>query len=175
MTTQAIISLLILSLILAAVIFRVAFWPGIRTRRIQQRPFPESWQQTLNDTLPFLARLPPAQQEQLQLLIKVFLADKDFYVCAGQEINDDIRVTIAAQACLLILNQDRTPYPDLDSILVYPSYSVILHRSSVVVNGKLRSRYLGARKELIALKFINDAVGEDGVFSLVSKLALLIK
>ncbi len=65
--------------------------------------------------------MPLAEQEQLQTLIKVFLADKDFYGCAGQEIDDDIRVTIAAQACLLVLNQGRTPYPELDSILVYPS------------------------------------------------------
>ncbi len=121
MTTQAIVSLLILSLILTTVIFRVAFWPSIRLKRIQRRPFPEPWQRILKNRLPFLARMPSAQQEQLQLLIKVFLADKDFYGCAGQEINDDIRVTVAAQACLLILNQNRTPYPDLESILVYPS------------------------------------------------------
>jgi hypothetical protein len=121
MTTQAIISLLVLLLILAAVIFRVVFWPGIRITRIQKRPFPESWQQTLIDRLPFVAQIPLAEQEQLKFLIKVFLADKEFYGCAGQEINDDIRVTVAAQACLLLLNQDRIPYPDLDSILVYPS------------------------------------------------------
>ena len=29
--------------------------------------------------------------------------------------------SVAAQACLLLLNQDRPPYPDLDSILIYPS------------------------------------------------------
>ncbi len=121
MTTQASISLLVLLLILVVVIFRVGFWPDMRIRRIQRRPFPESWQQTLKNKLPFLSKMSTEQQEQLQQLIKVFLADKEFYGCAGQEINDDIRVTIAAQACLLILNQNRMPYPDLDSILVYPS------------------------------------------------------
>lgn len=121
MTTQATISLLILLLILAAVLFRVIFWPRMRIARIQKKPFPESWQQTLIDRLPFVVNIPRAEQEQLQFLIKLFLADKKFYGCAGQGINDDIRVTVAAQACLLILNQDRTPYPDLDSILIYPS------------------------------------------------------
>ncbi|PCI82118.1 MAG: hypothetical protein COB20_00485 [SAR86 cluster bacterium] len=121
MTSQSIISLLILLLILAAVIFRVIFWPRIRITRIQKQPFPESWRRTLLERLPFVAKLPLAEQEQLQFLIKTFLADKSFYGCAGQEINEDIRVTIAAQACLLVLNQSRTPYPDLDSILVYPS------------------------------------------------------
>ena len=42
-------------------------------------------------------------------------------LCFIQEIDNDIRVTIAAQACLLLLNQDRTPYSNLDSILIYPS------------------------------------------------------
>jgi len=121
MTTQAIISLIALLLILVAVVFRVLFWPHMRITRIQKRAFPESWHQTLIDRLPFVARVPLAEQEQLKFLIKVFLADKEFYGCAGQEIDDDIRVTVAAQACLLLLNQDRTPYPNLDSILIYPS------------------------------------------------------
>ena len=121
MTTQAIISLLVLLLILVAVVFRVLFWPRIRITRIQKRAFPESWHQKLIDRLPFVARIPLAEQEQLKFLIKVFLADKEFYGCAGQEIDDDIRVTVAAQACLLLLNQNRTPYPNLDSILIYPS------------------------------------------------------
>jgi Mlc titration factor MtfA (ptsG expression regulator) len=121
MTTQAIISLVALLLILVAVVFRVLFWPHMRITRIQKRAFPESWHQTLIDRLPFVARVPLAEQEQLKFLIKVFLADKEFYGCAGQEIDDDIRVTVAAQACLLLLNQDRTPYPNLDSILIYPS------------------------------------------------------
>jgi len=93
----------------------------MRIARIQKRAFPDPWQQTLIDRLPFVANIPLAEREQLKFLIKVFLADKKFYGCAGQEINDDIRVTVAAQACLLLLNQDRTPYPDLDSILIYPS------------------------------------------------------
>lgn len=121
MTTQALLSLTALLLILAAVIFRVAYWPRIRVSRIQKQAFPEAWQQTLLDRLPFVARMSHSEQEQLKLLIRVFLADKEFYGCAGQQINDDIRVTVAAQACLLVLNQGRTPYPDLDSILIYPS------------------------------------------------------
>lgn len=121
MTTQSIISLLVLLLILVAAIFRVVFWPRLRIARIRKRAFPEAWQQTLLERLPFVARIPLPEKEQLQFLIKVFLADKSFYGCAGQEIDDDIRVTVAAQACLLILNQKRAPYPELDSILIYPS------------------------------------------------------
>ena len=112
---------LLLLLIVVAVVFRSFFWPRIRIARIQKRPFPAAWQEILSGRLPFVHKLPNEQLEQLQLLIKVFLNDKKFYGCAGQEIDDDIRVTIAAQACLLLLNQGRVPYPDLQSVLVYPS------------------------------------------------------
>lgn len=121
MPLQSIIALSVILLILAGVIFRVVFWPRIRIAGINKQAFPETWQQTLLERLPFVAKMPAAEQEQLRLLIKVFLADKTFYGCAGQTIDDDIRVTVAAQACLLLLNQNRAPYPDLDSILVYPS------------------------------------------------------
>ena len=121
MTLQATISLLILLLILALVVFWVVFWPRMRILRIQKQAFPAPWQQTLIERLPFVTKIPTAEQEQLKFLIKAFLADKKFYGCAGQKIDDDIRVTVAAQACLLIMNQGRTPYPDLDSILIYPS------------------------------------------------------
>jgi|TARA_B110000971_G_scaffold109574_1_gene112251 Mlc titration factor MtfA (ptsG expression regulator) len=49
-------------------------------------------------------------QKRLEDLIKVFLADKVFVGCAGQEINDEIRVTIVAQACLLIINRTNNYY-----------------------------------------------------------------
>lgn len=121
MSSQSTVALFILLLIVIAVIFRVLFWPRLRLAKIAKQAFPEAWQQTLLNRLPFVAKLPSQEREQLQLLIKLFLADKTFYGCGGQVINDDIRVTVAAQACLLVLNQNRSPYPDLNSILVYPS------------------------------------------------------
>lgn len=121
MDTQSIIFLLILLLIVVAVVFRVVFWPRIRIARIQKQAFPPAWQTILAARLPFTAQMSRTDRERLQLLIKVFLADKQFYGCAGQEINDDIRVTVAAQACLLLLRHDRIPYPGLNAILVYPS------------------------------------------------------
>ena len=50
----------------------------------------------------------------------MFLAKKNFYGCGGLEINDEIRLTIAAEACLLLLNRKTDVYPGLRHILVYP-------------------------------------------------------
>jgi len=65
--------------------------------------------------------LPDLSQKRLKDLVKVFINDKRFVGCAGQEINDEIRVTIAVQACLLILNRTNNPYQKLHSVLIYPS------------------------------------------------------
>jgi Mlc titration factor MtfA (ptsG expression regulator) len=57
----------------------------------------------------------------LHARINVFLDEKRFEGCGGLEITDEIRVTIAAQACMLLLNRKTKCYPRLLSILVYPS------------------------------------------------------
>ena len=41
--------------------------------------------------------------------------------CGGLELTDEIRLTIAAQACLLLLHRETDYYPQLSAILVYPS------------------------------------------------------
>ena len=67
------------------------------------------------------SRLPPADRRELEGHIQIFLAEKRFEGCGGQEITDEVRVLIAAQACLLLLHRDTDCYPRLHSILVYPS------------------------------------------------------
>lgn len=95
-------------------------YPGWRDRRILKKPFPESWESIVAKRLPFLHRLEEAEQRQLYDLIRLFLAKKQFHGCGGLQINDDIRVTIAAEACLLLLNRHTGLYPALKHILVYP-------------------------------------------------------
>ncbi|MEQ8955062.1 MAG: zinc-dependent peptidase [Gammaproteobacteria bacterium] len=121
MDRQALVVLIILLLIVVAVFFRLFLWPGLRQRRIRNRPFPQPWRAILHQCLPFVANMPPGQQQKLESHIKLFLADKKFYGCAGQQISDEIRVSVAAQACLLVLSKTDVPYPELQAILVYPS------------------------------------------------------
>ena len=52
----------------------------------------------------------------------MFLAEKNAKGCGGLELTGEIRVTIAAQACVLLLRlEDANYFADLRSILVYPS------------------------------------------------------
>lgn len=125
MTESSIISFLLLLLILVAVIFYLYFWPAIKQGRIYRRPFPAPWRKILRQRLSIYRHLPPDTQRQLQNLIKEFLQDKRFVGCAGQVIDDEVRLVIAAQACLLLLNRSTSKYRSLRSILVYPSVFMV--------------------------------------------------
>jgi len=92
-----------------------------RRSRIRRRPFPAEWREILRRRVPYVRGLPADLQLQLKKHIQVFVAEKPFIGCAGLEVSDEMRITIAAQACLLMLNRRRPSYyPRLRQILVYP-------------------------------------------------------
>src|SRR5262245_63650413 len=68
----------------------------------------------------FFHRLSGSDKAELLGHIQVFLAEKRFEGCGGFAITDEVRVTIAAQACLLLLHRRTDYFPNLLSILVYP-------------------------------------------------------
>jgi MtfA peptidase len=92
-----------------------------RRERLDKLLFPAEWLSILRERVPYYRLLSPDEQAQLQKLIRVFLAEKKFEGCGGLEMTDEIRVTIAAQACILLLNREHDYYAGLHSILVYPS------------------------------------------------------
>jgi MtfA peptidase len=92
-----------------------------RWAKIQAQPFPPEWSWIMARNVPIYDRLSELDKAELRGLIQVFLAEKVFEGCGGLEITDEIKVTIAAQACLLLLRRDTDVYPKLITILVYPS------------------------------------------------------
>ena len=96
-------------------------YPGWRLRRALARPMPAAWLAMLARNIPVYRRMPPALREQLHKLVQQFLYQKKFVGCEGLEIDDEIRVTIAGQACLLLLNRPTRVYPALRTVLVYPT------------------------------------------------------
>lgn len=92
---------------------------------LARRRFPQRWLQVLEKNLPFYNRLSDGDKAELRHHILIFLAEKRFEGCAGLEITDEIKVTIAAQACLLLLHRETDYYPGLSSVLVYPHAFVV--------------------------------------------------
>lgn len=96
------------------------FFKRRRRDRLRAAPFPAAWLEIIEKNFPFYRGLPEADRRELQGHIRVFLAEKTFEGCGGLEITEEIRVTVAAQACLLLLHRETDYYPRLYSILVYP-------------------------------------------------------
>jgi MtfA peptidase len=96
-------------------------WKQERRRRLQSAPFPPAWNHILEARCPFCQRLPKEDRRELQGHMQVFLAEKSFEGCGGLIITDEIKVSIAAQACLLLLHRKTDYYREMHSILVYPS------------------------------------------------------
>jgi hypothetical protein len=89
--------------------------------RISARHFPLGWLGIITKNVQLYRRLSPDDQKELQRHILIFLSEKRFVGCGGLTITDEIRVTIAAQACVLLLHRQTDYYPGLRSILVYPA------------------------------------------------------
>src|SRR5438874_9098879 len=92
-----------------------------RRRRLRARPFPKEWLTLIQRHVVFFHKLSATDRAELLGHIQVFLAEKRSEGCGGLELTDEIRVTIAAQACLLLLHRKTDYFPRLLTILVYPS------------------------------------------------------
>ena len=111
----------ILLLIVLAVAAYLLLWPILRQRMITSRPVPEAWLTILQQRLPAFRNMPAEMRTQWLDLIKNFIYSKDFVGCAGLQITEEMKVVIASQACLLLLNRPSHEYRDLRTVLVYPT------------------------------------------------------
>ncbi len=93
----------------------------VRRKEVLNKPFPSEWRKILREMVVHYAWLDAKEASQLEQLVQVFLAEKKFEGCNGLEITDEIRVVIAAEACLLIMGLPHDLYRKLATILVYPS------------------------------------------------------
>ena len=91
-----------------------------RRKRLGNREFPEVWLRIIEKNVPLYNGLPSEDKTELRHHILIFVGEKRFEGCRGLKITDEIKVTIAAQACILLLHRKTDYYPGLSSILVYP-------------------------------------------------------
>lgn len=110
-----------------------------RRRKILATGFPELWEDILRDNMPHDQQLESAQRQRLRDTIQIIVAEKNWEGCQGLELTEEIQVTIAAQAGLMVLGLDDVYFDHVLSILVYPdSYiaqGVRTNRAGVVIEG----------------------------------------
>jgi len=123
------------------------WWVERRRARLRAQPFAAAWRRILRRRVPAVAHLPADLQRRLKRHIQVFIAEKAFIGCQGQAITDEVRVTVAAQACLLLLGHARSDYyPRLRQILVYPE-TFVTSRERPLGNGLVQQQRLSMSGE----------------------------
>jgi len=101
-------------------------------QKLMCEQLPQEYIEVLEKNVALYSILPEKLQKELQGRIAIFLDEKDFEGCGGLEITTRVKVTIAAFACMLLLNKEFDYYPSLNSILVYPdAYVAENSRSSL--------------------------------------------
>jgi len=85
------------------------------------KPFAPEQLAVIERNVKHYARLDEAARNRLCSLVQAFIVDKHWEGCGGLELTEEMQVTIAAQACLLVLELPHRLYRNVQSILVYPS------------------------------------------------------
>ncbi len=83
--------------------------------------FKEEWADLLIANVPLYSRLPEDLKSRLHERIARFVTSTRFDGCNELELTDEMILTVAAQACMLVLNREGTPYPELTTVYLYPT------------------------------------------------------
>ncbi len=92
-----------------------------RRLRIMNQPFPAFWEQVLESHVAFFRALTEVEKERFRQIVKVFL-DEVRITGIGTEINDTVRVLVAASAAIPIFCFHDWEYHRLGEILIYPEF-----------------------------------------------------
>ncbi len=96
-----------------------------RRAKLRAQPLSAAQRAMVLRNVAYAATLSEEDRRELEGHIQVFLAEKRFEGCGGLHVTQEIKLTIAAQACVLLLHRETDYYPDLSSILVYPSAYIV--------------------------------------------------
>lgn len=119
-------------ILLLGLVLAVAAWLAgpplllaLRRARIRQQAFPPEWRDVLRQRMPAFRTLPADLQLQLKKQAQMLLAEVPFIGCDGLVVTTEMRVLVAAQAALLLLNRRAGSFRNLRQVLLYPQPFVV--------------------------------------------------
>lgn len=92
-----------------------------RRRKLLAEPFPIRWEEFLRRNVGHYSRLSVAEQARLRDIARILIAEKAWQGGRGLFVTEEMKVTIAGQAALLLLGADHDYYARVASMVVYPS------------------------------------------------------
>lgn len=101
-----------------------------RREKLLVHPFPEEWDEILARNAVIVDCLDATERAWLEDAVRIFVAEKSWEGCGGLAMSLEIQVTVAAQACLLLMGTgfEHDYFSSVESILVYPSGFLAPHR-----------------------------------------------
>lgn len=115
----------------------VAWFRNYRRKKILAQRWPETWSGYLSHNVRLTRNLSESEQNLIQERVKVFVAEKHWEGCEGLELSDEIRVTIAANACLMLLGVADYYFDNVQTVLVFPGTIQRKNRGKVLVGGTI--------------------------------------
>lgn len=91
----------------------------LRRQAMMAKPLTARERQIIAQTVPLTAKLPEPLRMQLDGKVQLFLDQVQFIGCDGLEVTEEMRLSIAAQAGLLVVNSPDW-YVHLTTVLIYP-------------------------------------------------------
>ncbi|MBY0458872.1 MAG: zinc-dependent peptidase [Gemmataceae bacterium] len=92
-----------------------------RRRKLLAEPFPLRWAGFLERNVGHYPALPPDAQAKLRSATQILVAEKRWLGRGGLFVTEEMRVTVAAQAALLLLGGDRGFYPHTHTVVIFPT------------------------------------------------------
>lgn len=109
-----------------------------RRRRLLAEPMSAIWRRTLQEHFAHYRFLGPAQRSKLEDTARIIEAETYWEGCGGLELDDRMRILIAANAALLVLENDAGHFEHVTSVIVYPAGVVVkdTHRGDGIMAGE---------------------------------------
>ena len=92
-----------------------------RRRNALSKPWPDSWNLHLQRNVRLTWEMTPKELDALRDRVKIFVSEKHWEGCEGIEITDEIKITVAAQACIMLLGVKDYYFDNVKTILIFPN------------------------------------------------------
>jgi Mlc titration factor MtfA (ptsG expression regulator) len=145
-----------------------------RSTRLKNCPAPPELPVIMDKNVRHYRRLSESDQEELLGRVGEFLALKNFEGCSNLVMTDEVRVTIAGQACLLLLHRTGPCFPGVMSVLVYPGEYVApwqeIDESGIVVEGEMQRSGEAAGNGALVVSWedvLMAGADDDGAYNVV--------
>jgi MtfA peptidase len=101
------------------------FFKNRRRQKLLAQNFPAHWRQIIEQNIAAYGLLTPPQQQRIQDATKIIIAERSFVGSGGQVVTDEVKVTIAAQAALLLLGEEGYYFDRVPTVFVCPEHQTV--------------------------------------------------